>query len=65
MPDLDDLQTRLTRFRAAMAGAAVRVTLLARDDVSYGDMARLIGACSSAGFDTIRLGGGGRAPSSR
>lgn len=63
VPDLDELRNRLTRFRAAMEGETVRVTLLARDNVPYGDMARLIGACSTAGFDTIRLGGGGRAPS--
>ena len=45
------------RIREQLAGEPVKVRLAADDRLRYEEAARLIGACSAAGVDAVRLAG--------
>ncbi len=51
----DELADRLTRYVRILQNRPLRVSLLADDGLSYEEAARLIGACSKAGVQAVRL----------
>ncbi len=57
------LGERLGRYRGVLAGQPLRVRLVADDSLLYEEAARIIGACSAAGVDSIRLSSSGKGPS--
>ena len=52
----DELADRLTRYARILQGRPMRVSLLADDGLAYEEAARLIGVCSQAGVQSVRLG---------
>lgn len=57
VPDADALGDRLRRYREQLAGEPVKVRIEADDRLRYEEAARVIGACSAAGVDSVRLAG--------
>ncbi|QDV35140.1 ExbD/TolR family protein [Tautonia plasticadhaerens] len=57
VPDADALAGRLRRYREQLAGEPVKVRIEADDRLRYEEAARVIGACSAAGVDSVRLAG--------
>jgi biopolymer transport protein ExbD len=57
VPDADALGDRLRRYREQLDGEPVKVRLLADDRLRYEEAAKVIGACSAAGVDSVRLAG--------
>lgn len=57
VPDPDALRDRLQRYREQLAGEPVKVRLEADDRLRYEEAARIIGSCSAAGVDSVRLAG--------
>lgn len=57
IPDAMALLDRLKRYVAVLGDEPVRVRLIADESLRYEEAARLIAACSSAGVQSIRLGG--------
>lgn len=50
-----ELQEALYRLRRSRGPKILRVAILAEDRLQYEDAARVLGACSAAGVDAIRL----------
>jgi biopolymer transport protein ExbD len=65
VPDATALKERLTRYVAVMSEQPVRIRLLADESLRYEEAAKLIAACSSAGVQSIRLGGPDELPGMR
>ncbi len=62
LPDVAALADRLRRYNRVLNGRPLRVRLVADDRLRYEEAARIVGACSTAGVDAIRLADpGGRA----
>ena len=60
--DAPTLGDRLRRYTEVLNGRPLRVRLVADDGLRYEEAARIVGACSTAGVDSIRLADpGGRA----
>lgn len=57
VPNADALQDRLRRYREQLAGEPVKIRIVADDRLRYEEAARIIGACSAAGVDGVRLAG--------
>ena len=57
VPDVDALADRLRRYGEQLPGEPLKVRLAADDRLRYEEAARVIGACSTAGVDAIRLAG--------
>jgi biopolymer transport protein ExbD len=55
LPDLSALADRLRRYAVVLDGRPLRVRLAADDRLRYEVAARIIGTCSAAGVDAIRL----------
>jgi biopolymer transport protein ExbD len=55
LPSIPELGERLSRYSELLKGRPLRVLLLADDRLKYEVAARLVGTCSSAGVNTIRL----------
>jgi biopolymer transport protein ExbD len=52
---LEALGDRLRRYNRVLNGRSLRVRLLADDRLRYEEAARIVGACTAAGVDSIRL----------
>ncbi|RUL87539.1 ExbD/TolR family protein [Tautonia sociabilis] len=57
VPDAGALRDRLRRYREQLLGEPVTIRLVADDRLRYEEAARIIGACSAAGVDAVRLAG--------
>ena len=57
LPSPEALTERLTRYSGLLEGRPLRVSIAADDRLRYEHAAALIGACSAAGVDAIRLTG--------
>jgi biopolymer transport protein ExbD len=55
LPSPEELAARLRRYGDVLAGQPLRVVLVADDTLRYEEAAVLIGICSAAGVDSIRL----------
>jgi biopolymer transport protein ExbD len=65
LPDLPALTDRLRRYGRVLEGKPLRVRLLADDRLRYEEAARIVGACTTAGVDSIRLADPGTRPGDR
>ena len=65
LPDLAALTDRLRRYNRVLDGRPLRVRLLADDRLRYEQAARIVGACTTAGVDSIRLADPGGPPGDR
>lgn len=52
---VDDLESRLRRYVALLAGKPLRVRLDAPDRLRFGGAAKILGACEAAGVGSIRM----------
>jgi len=55
VPDTEALRDRLLRYRSQLEGEPIRVRLVADERLRFQEAARILGACSAAGVDAIRL----------
>jgi len=62
LPDLASLTDRLRRYNRVLNGRPLRVRLLADDRLRYEEAARIVGACTTADVDSIRLADPGVRP---
>jgi biopolymer transport protein ExbD len=57
VPGPSALRDRLRRYRDQLSGEPIKVRIEADDRLRYEEAARIIGACSAAEIDSIRLAG--------
>ena len=62
VPDLAALTDRLRRYNTVLNGRPLRVRLLADDRLRYEEAAKIVGACTTAGVDSIRFADPGTRP---
>jgi biopolymer transport protein ExbD len=55
LSDVTALADRLKRYNRVLNGRPLRVRLVADDRLRYEEAARIVGACSTAGVDSVRL----------
>ena len=55
------LTDRLKRYQRVLNGRPLRVRVVADDRLRYEEAARIVGACSTAGVDSVRLADPGQA----
>jgi biopolymer transport protein ExbD len=55
VPKVEVLEDRLRKYRALLEGRPLRIRVIADARLHYGEAARILGACSTAGATSIRL----------